>query len=108
LEGGGHIEYIIPKLSSPSFAMSTVTSIMRTATLKLVYLAYFHSILSYGIFYELSSTKAKKCFAPKRKLLEQWQVLKGESLEGNYLRNFVFICQLENSYFHYHYLLWTT
>jgi hypothetical protein len=95
LGGGGHIEYIIPKLSSPSFAMSTVTSIMKTETLKLVYLAYFHSILSYRIFYEFSSTKKQQCCAPKRKMLEQWQMLKGESLEGNYLRNFVFVCQLE-------------
>jgi hypothetical protein len=41
-----HIQYIIPKLSSACFAMRTVTSLMKTETLKLVYFAYVHSIMS--------------------------------------------------------------
>jgi hypothetical protein len=44
-----HIQYIIPKLRSACFAMRTITSLMKTETLKLVYFAYFHSIMSYGI-----------------------------------------------------------
>jgi hypothetical protein len=45
-----HIQYIIPKLSSACFAMRTVTSIMKTETLKLVYFAYLHSIMSWNNF----------------------------------------------------------
>jgi hypothetical protein len=43
-----HIEYTIPKLSSACFAMRTVIPLMTTDTLKLVYFAYFHTVLSYG------------------------------------------------------------
>jgi hypothetical protein len=44
-----HIQYIKPKLSSPYFAMRTVTSLMKAETLKLVYFAYCHSIMLCGI-----------------------------------------------------------
>jgi hypothetical protein len=44
-----HIEYIIPKLSSACFAMRTVTPLLKIDSLKLVYFAYFHSIMSYGV-----------------------------------------------------------
>jgi hypothetical protein len=40
-----HTEYVMPKLSSSSFAMGTL---MKTETLKLVYFCYLHSITSYG------------------------------------------------------------
>jgi hypothetical protein len=46
-----HIQYIMPNLSTACFAMSTVKSLMKTETLKLVYFAYFHSIMSYGIIF---------------------------------------------------------
>jgi hypothetical protein len=44
-----HTEYIIPKLSLACFSMRTVTPLMKIYTLKLVYFAYFRSIISYGI-----------------------------------------------------------
>jgi hypothetical protein len=51
-----HIEYIIPKLSSASFAMRTVTPLLKVDTLKLVYFAYFHSIMSCGVIFWGNST----------------------------------------------------
>jgi hypothetical protein len=57
-----HIQYIIPKLSSAFSAMRTVTSLMKTETLKLVYFAYFHSIMSYGITFWGNLTDSKKVF----------------------------------------------
>jgi hypothetical protein len=45
------IEYIIPKLSSACFTMRTIVPLMRIATLKPVYYAYFHSVLSYGLIF---------------------------------------------------------
>jgi hypothetical protein len=41
-----HIEHIILNLNSAFFAMRTVTSLFKTDTLKLVYFAYLHSIMS--------------------------------------------------------------
>jgi len=43
-----HTEYIIPKLSSECIAMSGVTPLTRTDTLKLLYIEYFQ-VVSYGI-----------------------------------------------------------
>jgi hypothetical protein len=68
-----HIKYIIPNLSSACFAMRNITSLMKTETLKLVYFAYFHSIMSYEIIFWGNSTdskKKKKFFTSKRKSLE--------------------------------------
>jgi hypothetical protein len=50
-----HIQYITPKLSSACFAVRTITE-----TLKLVYFAYFHSIMSYGIIFWGNSTDREK------------------------------------------------
>jgi hypothetical protein len=62
-----HIQYIIPKLSSACFAMRTITSLMKTETLKLVYFAYFHSIMSYGIiFWEIRWTAKKYCTSKRK------------------------------------------
>jgi hypothetical protein len=64
-----HIQYVIPKLSSAHFAMRTVTSVMKTETLKLVYFAYFHSIMSYGIIFWHNSTDSKKVFYIQKRII---------------------------------------
>jgi hypothetical protein len=64
-----HIQYIIPNLSSACFAMMTVTSLMKTETLKLVYFAYFHSIMSYGIIFWANSTESKKVFYIQNRII---------------------------------------
>jgi hypothetical protein len=55
-----HIQYIIPKLSSARFAVRTITSPMKTETLKFVHFAYFHSIMPYRIIFWGNSTNSKK------------------------------------------------
>jgi hypothetical protein len=64
-----HIQYIIPKLSSACFAMRNITSLMKSETLKLAYLAYFHSIMSYGIIFWGNSTDNKKVFYIQKKII---------------------------------------
>jgi hypothetical protein len=64
-----HIQYIIPKLSSAFFAMRTITSLMKTEALKLVYFAYFHSIVSYGIIFWGNSTDSKEVFYIQKKFI---------------------------------------
>jgi hypothetical protein len=41
---------------------------MKTETLKLVYFAYFHSIMSYGIIFWGNSTDSKKVFYIQKKI----------------------------------------
>jgi hypothetical protein len=64
-----HIEYIIPKLSSACFAMRTVTQLLKADTLKQVYFAYFHSIMSYGVIFWGNSTDSKRVFIIQKKII---------------------------------------
>jgi hypothetical protein len=62
-------ERIVPKLSSACFAMRTVTPLMKTDTLKLVYFAYFHSIMSYGVIFWGNLTDSKRVFIIQKKII---------------------------------------
>jgi hypothetical protein len=44
-----HIDIIVPKLSSATFAIRTVTPSLSQDSLKMIYYSYFHSIMTYGI-----------------------------------------------------------
>jgi len=44
----GHIDYIIPKLSSACYVMRTVKPHVSHNNLKVIYYSYFHSIMNYG------------------------------------------------------------
>jgi hypothetical protein len=59
-----HIEYIIPKLSSACFAIRTVTPVLKRDNLKLVYFAYFHSIIHMDLSSGEIQQKAKE-YHPK-------------------------------------------
>jgi len=54
------IEYIIPKLSSACYTMSSIKPFMSLNTLKTIYYSYFNTIISYGLPFwgnQLYSTK---------------------------------------------------
>jgi hypothetical protein len=61
-----HIGYIIHKLSSACFAIRTVTPLMTTDTLKLV---YFHSIVTYGLIVWGNSIDRNKVFNIQKKII---------------------------------------
>jgi hypothetical protein len=49
----------------------SLTPLLKTDTLKLVYSPYFHSIMPYGvIFWEVQQTAKKEYLTAKRKSLE--------------------------------------
>jgi hypothetical protein len=47
----------------------TVTPVLKTDTLKLVYFAYFHSIMSYGVIFWENSTNSKRVFNIQNKII---------------------------------------
>jgi hypothetical protein len=59
----------MPKLSSACFAMKKVTSLMDTETLKLIYFACFHSIMSYRIIFGGNSADSKKVFYTQKRII---------------------------------------
>jgi hypothetical protein len=50
-------------------SMRTVTPLLKVDTLKFVYFAYFHSIMSYGIVFWGNSTDGKKVFIIQKKII---------------------------------------
>jgi len=46
-----HIDTIVPKLSSASFALRVLKPLLSWDTLKMVYFSYFHSIMTHGIIF---------------------------------------------------------
>jgi hypothetical protein len=70
-------------------AVRTVTSLMKTKTLKLVYIAYFHSITSRGIIFGRNSTDSKKVFHIQKRIIRVMADTKREPLVGTYLRSLI-------------------
>jgi hypothetical protein len=44
-----HIDTLVPKLSSATFAIRTVKPFLSQDSLKIIYYSYFHSIMTYRI-----------------------------------------------------------
>jgi hypothetical protein len=63
----GHIECIIPKLSSACYAMRSTRSVMPLSVLKSVYYSYFDSIMSYGLIFWGNSPHSLKVFRLQKK-----------------------------------------
>jgi len=61
-----HIDTIIPKLSSASFAFSSLD------LLKMVYYSYFHSIMTYGLIFWGNSHHSNIIFRLQKELLESF------------------------------------
>jgi hypothetical protein len=43
----GHVQYILPKLSTASFVIRQLFYILNLKTLRMAYFSYFHSIITY-------------------------------------------------------------
>lgn len=64
-----HINYIINKLSAACFSLRVLSPLVSRTTLKQVYYAYFHSILTYGIMFWGNSVDSKKVFILQKKAI---------------------------------------
>ena len=54
------IKLILPMLGKACFAIRTMKFCSNVETLRMIYLAYFHSIMTYGIVFWGNSTEARK------------------------------------------------
>jgi hypothetical protein len=57
-----HVDQIMSKLNSACFVIWTIQAIMSTETLRMVYFAYVHLIMSYGIIPEGNLPHSGKIF----------------------------------------------
>jgi hypothetical protein len=65
----GHIDYIIPKLSSACYVIRTIKPYVSQNTLKIIYYSYFHSVMNYGLLFWGSSTESIKIFKLQKKMI---------------------------------------
>jgi hypothetical protein len=62
-----HIEQLMGKLCSAFSALWNIRSVVSQDTLKIVYFAHIHSLLSYGVIFGGNSSYAKKVFTIQKK-----------------------------------------
>jgi hypothetical protein len=63
------INQIIPKLSAACFAVRKLFHILNLDALWMVYFAYFHSVIKYGIIFWGNSTDADRVFILQKRII---------------------------------------
>ncbi|PNF23822.1 hypothetical protein B7P43_G15913 [Cryptotermes secundus] len=69
LSWSNHIDKLIPKLSGACYAVRSMFHVSNTETLKLIYFAYFHSVMKYGIIFWGNSSYSQKIFILQKKIV---------------------------------------
>jgi hypothetical protein len=64
-----HIDYVIKKLSIACYALRNIKYFIPLDTLKLIYFAHIHSIISYGIIIWAGSSCVNKVFILQKKAI---------------------------------------
>jgi hypothetical protein len=62
-----HVQKIIPKLSSACYLVKGMHPCCNLNTLKMIYFAYFHTVMEYGIIFWGVSVESKRIFQQKKK-----------------------------------------
>ena len=70
-----HIDKLIKRTASSSYAVRQVKQVLPMETLKIIYFAQIHSVMSYGLIFGGNSPGAKKVFLlQKKKSSESFQI----------------------------------
>jgi len=64
-----HIDQMMSKLNTTCFVIRTIPAIMSTETLRMVYFAYVHSIMSYGIILGGNQPYSEKIFKIQKRVI---------------------------------------
>ena len=64
-----HINHLMSKLSSACYAMRVITLLMTEETLKMIYHAYVHSILTYSIIFWGNSSQSTYIFKIQKRII---------------------------------------
>ena len=64
-----HTDLLIKKMSSASYALRQVKYTLTIDSLKIIYFAHVHSIMSYGVIFWGNSPSAKKVFKLQKKVI---------------------------------------
>jgi hypothetical protein len=64
-----HIDQMMRKLSGACYAVRSMFHISNINTVKSIYVAYFHSVIKYGITFGGKSSKSRKIFTLQKKII---------------------------------------
>jgi len=64
-----HIDQMMSKLNTTCFVIRTIETIMSLKTLRMVYFAYIHSIISYGIIFGRNQPYRDKIFKIQNRVI---------------------------------------
>jgi len=64
-----HIDKLLPRLGSACFAIRSVSCYCDITTIRMIYFAYFHSLLQYGIAFWWNSTERVTVFKLKERAI---------------------------------------
>jgi hypothetical protein len=67
-----HINKMTRKLNSACFVIRSLKSILTIDDLKIVYFAYAHSIITYGIVFWGNATKSKQVFVAQKRNYKEY------------------------------------
>jgi hypothetical protein len=89
----GHVEYIIPKLSSACYIMRPY---MPLNTSKTIYYSYFNTVMSYGLLFWGNSLQSSRVFIMQKRIIRIMTKCKTESHVEVCLEDWKF-CPLRNT-----------
>jgi hypothetical protein len=64
-----HIDELVPKMNSACYAVRTVKGFMSQETLKMIYCAYVHSIIEYGIILGGNTSNSITVFRIQKRII---------------------------------------
>ena len=86
-----HILQVIKKMTTAGYALRFVKHSLPLETLKIIYYASVHSIMSYGIIFWGTSTDANKVFLTQKKILRiMYNISRRDSCREIFKENQIF------------------
>jgi hypothetical protein len=64
-----HVDQLVSELSWACYAVRSLSHVNNIDTLKLIYFAYFHSLMKYRIIFRGNSSDSKKVFTLQNKII---------------------------------------
>ena len=64
-----HIQLILPKLSSACYLVRKLYPCCELNTIKIIYFAYFHSVMEYGVMFWGASVESKKILQLQKRII---------------------------------------
>jgi len=82
-----NLDLIMKNLSKACYIIRNAKTYMSAMSLKVIYYAFFHSVMSYGIIFWWNSSHTFIIFRIKKRQLELWKDVGTELRVETYLRN---------------------